>query len=548
MVGTVKTGSEGSFESTPTFLALSDRIAETESTLASLSSTVEGLTQAVASLQSGRKTDTLPTATSLGSIASDDDARVAPGRQGSMSAGAIGDLMPSPSSSLLNGGSGTGIGSGNITDTATTAEPAENASAISANSDNIAALMQQVAALSMSVAQLQKIQHTQVQMTRSNSGSAPSPSMSGLTAASAAGAGVAGAGGVGGSVSMGGASGQGSAVGLAAGAAGIDRGDNVTPTPGAVGTIGARGGAGAGAGGRPTPGVIGGGQAGTGANMGSTISRSAAPTQLGMGSMGSMAGLTSSPSGPLPSTLLSPPLSSTGPAGRRLEQNRPGMGRSISSSVINSHLASPGLGPGQIPGAGQGQGGDDAGSRWQGHGHGPLSPSPTAFNPIAGAGAAIGAAAKRTGGPPGHLQMPSLSMGMAERVWSPGGMMTPRVEISQAAGGLGGPGTPTLGGAGGMGMGGGAATPGAGIVVTKWDHLNLKPELLRGIVKYGYVDYLRYGTRRNRARPNACSRFSWWSEDALNCHGEQERGPSLWLLLDSRGFGTPSLQMDDAKD
>jgi hypothetical protein len=77
-----------------------------------------------------------------------------------------------------------------------------------------------------------------------------------------------------------------------------------------------------------------------------------------------------------------------------------------------------------------------------------------------------------------------MGMGMAERVWSPGGggaMMTPRVEITQSAA----MGTPGLGGPG-QGQGG-AATPGAGIVVTKWDHLNLKPELLRGIVKYGYV-------------------------------------------------------------
>jgi hypothetical protein len=36
-----------------------------------------------------------------------------------------------------------------------------------------------------------------------------------------------------------------------------------------------------------------------------------------------------------------------------------------------------------------------------------------------------------------------------------------------------------------MTPGGGAAAPGAGIVVTKWDHLNLKVELLRSIGKYG---------------------------------------------------------------
>lgn len=37
----------------------------------------------------------------------------------------------------------------------------------------------------------------------------------------------------------------------------------------------------------------------------------------------------------------------------------------------------------------------------------------------------------------------------------------------------------------GMGNNAGAAAPGAGIVVTKWEHLNLKVELLRSISKYG---------------------------------------------------------------
>jgi hypothetical protein len=37
----------------------------------------------------------------------------------------------------------------------------------------------------------------------------------------------------------------------------------------------------------------------------------------------------------------------------------------------------------------------------------------------------------------------------------------------------------------GAGPGGGAAAPGAGIVITKWEHLNLKVELLRSISKYG---------------------------------------------------------------
>lgn len=52
-------------------------------------------------------------------------------------------------------------------------------------------------------------------------------------------------------------------------------------------------------------------------------------------------------------------------------------------------------------------------------------------------------------------------------------------------------GGPVTGGAAGAGVGangpgtGGIAAPGAGIVVTKWEHLNLKQELLRSIAKYG---------------------------------------------------------------
>ncbi len=69
------------------------------------------------------------------------------------------------------------------------------------------------------------------------------------------------------------------------------------------------------------------------------------------------------------------------------------------------------------------------------------------------------------------LQMPSMG-GAVERVWSPGGMMTPTVSVNGNMTNLGGP-------------GGGAAAPGAGIVVTKWEHLNLKVDLLRAVNKYG---------------------------------------------------------------
>jgi hypothetical protein len=53
------------------------------------------------------------------------------------------------------------------------------------------------------------------------------------------------------------------------------------------------------------------------------------------------------------------------------------------------------------------------------------------------------------------------------------GMMTPSI-------------TGPVGNGNGNGNGGaGPGVPGAGIVVTKWDHLNLKPELVRSIQKYG---------------------------------------------------------------
>lgn len=492
--GDVPKDGEASWETSPAFLALSNRIAKTESTLAGLVSTVDDLSRKVAFLSSAphatrqnppkdvaQSESTSSIIGSIGSIASDDDARVTPGRQGSYTAGAIGDQALASHQSVKDGH--PTLLNGDIT-----AEPPAddgNLVKISANSDNIAALMQRVSALSMSVAQLQKIQTNQVQLTRSNSGSAPASGVAGLTASSG--------------INAGAAAGAGSGTGDTEGATtmarapntttGVDRTDATTPTPGAgaVGartpTAGARGGAG----------IIGGGYAGS--TTPGSLSRPAAPTQLGMG-------LTSSTSGPMTPNLLSPPLSATsGPAGRRIEQaHRPGMGRSISSSMINSHLTNPGAGgmasPSGAGKVGEGDAGASApGSRWPGHGYGPLSPAPPSMNaslpsgsggkgPVAGPGG-------RMGGPPGHLQMPSLSLGMAERVWSPGAgamgpMMTPRVEITQSAA-MGTPGQVQQG----QGQGqGGAATPGAGIVVTKWDHLNLKPDLLRGIAKYGYVPSL----------------------------------------------------------
>jgi len=58
---------------------------------------------------------------------------------------------------------------------------------------------------------------------------------------------------------------------------------------------------------------------------------------------------------------------------------------------------------------------------------------------------------------------------------TPGGMMTPSIAGQGNANGNGN----------GNANGNGAGVPGAGIVVTKWDHLNLKPELVRSIQKYG---------------------------------------------------------------
>jgi len=61
------------------------------------------------------------------------------------------------------------------------------------------------------------------------------------------------------------------------------------------------------------------------------------------------------------------------------------------------------------------------------------------------------------------------------------GMMTPSIVGPAGHGNGNGAGNANGGGAAGPGV------PGAGIVVTKWDHLNLKPELVRSIQKYGQV-------------------------------------------------------------
>lgn len=98
------------------------------------------------------------------------------------------------------------------------------------------------------------------------------------------------------------------------------------------------------------------------------------------------------------------------------------------------------------------------------------------------------------------------SLNNGARDWSPG------------PGGLAqGPMTPSVVAPGANGNGVGA--PGAGIVVTKWEHLNLKVELLRSIAKYGWVERVAndecfhpdnlvsgHQTRFKREYSHSCSR------------------------------------------
>ncbi|WWD16183.1 hypothetical protein CI109_100608 [Kwoniella shandongensis] len=118
-----------------------------------------------------------------------------------------------------------------------------------------------------------------------------------------------------------------------------------------------------------------------------------------------------------------------------------------------------------------------------GHG-GPFGPSPTrpginrsfssgVIGGPAGAGGPGGLALGDNGFPHRHAHTPSA----LSRDWpSPG--------PSTAGHTAGGSGTMTPGGSG-PATGGGAAVPGGGIVITKWEHLNLKVDLLRSISKYG---------------------------------------------------------------
>lgn len=69
---------------------------------------------------------------------------------------------------------------------------------------------------------------------------------------------------------------------------------------------------------------------------------------------------------------------------------------------------------------------------------------------------------------------------------SPGSHMQQQQQGQQQGGGINNP---------------SAAAPGAGIVVTKWEHLQLKAELLRSISKYGYVDCPLPSSHAALARP-----------------------------------------------
>lgn len=136
---------------------------------------------------------------------------------------------------------------------------------------------------------------------------------------------------------------------------------------------------------------------------------------------------------------------------------RPNMGRSVSTNVVGS---GPGMALGMNGDVEGGHGANGGGGKWGA--------------PKFGQNAA---------NPPG------------QRDWSPGpgglGSLTPSLgggvqNQGQARGGGPGQGQgQNQGHSQSQGQGTGVATPGGGIVAPKWDHFNLKPELLMGIAKYG---------------------------------------------------------------
>ncbi|KAI9637981.1 uncharacterized protein MKK02DRAFT_22278 [Dioszegia hungarica] len=336
--------SAAEWETSPMYLALSSRIAKTESTLVSLSAQVAELSSIVKS----QTAKALPPSSSLASVGgsaslySPSDENIPPAHTGAGAGGANG-------TGILAGGigGGGGVGDGPV------------GLGIQAQEPSIAALTQQISALSTSVAQLQRLQQAQSTIARTPS----------------------------------------------------------TPT---------------------VPGI------GASQIMPAIASYAAHPGNLPIGNRFMPSSSSDLASGPMttPSNMMPPPPSQMGPPlspippntkrdlafSSPMNGNRPNINRSMSSSVIGNPQA-------------------DAESKWGNQG--------------------------RMGGP-GTLQMPSMG-GAIERVWSPGGMMTPTVSVNGSLANGPGPGP----------GGGGAAAPGAGIVVTKWEHLNLKVELLRAVNKYG---------------------------------------------------------------
>ncbi|WVQ69768.1 uncharacterized protein L199_007988 [Kwoniella botswanensis] len=89
-------------------------------------------------------------------------------------------------------------------------------------------------------------------------------------------------------------------------------------------------------------------------------------------------------------------------------------------------------------------------------------------------------------------EYPSTRLGHPHHPHTPSGLRDREREWPNSAGGTGagtGTASPGPGGSTGTGPltpgGSGVAAPGAGIVITKWEHLNLKVDLLRSISKYG---------------------------------------------------------------
>lgn len=321
--GNVDSAKTDAIESSPAFQALSARLLATESSLATLTTHVAQLSALVRAA--------LPAVASTSTFAPFD--ALSPGLSGSGAPGPTRDLSSSRPLTPL-----------------------------STSDASVAALTQQIAALSTSVAQLQKLQSQSIQRQGSSSSSNPLPGLGGS-------------------------------------------GPSISPP------IHERPGPG------PLPYGLPRGQNGFGLGTNG-------PFTAGMPQRNSMI----SPSPHSVAQPHIPPHPSPGPGpgaiGRDFlpQSNRPGINRSISSSVVQD------------------------GERWPqpSHAGGRLGPNglPMSLGPVSGR--------DWNSGPQGQMQLDR-------------GMMTPAVS------------------------GPGAGAQGQGMAVTKWDHLGLKPELLRSVLKYGPV-------------------------------------------------------------